>query len=225
MVSAVLTLIAGAIFTLLHQSQRSYQSQQDLSEVVQQARNAMDQITTSLRQAGNDSEEIFGSETPPPGHTHSGIYPIEILVPEPSPHSHIRINSDITGSVPDAGAPTDPLKATGDPDGNLNNLYEQVEVRYNFGQKKLYIDIGSGEQVLAENIVTFELTFYDIAGTQLTDPADNEKAIARVHVQLVAETENPDLETDKIQSITLQSDVMLRSKAYGLFKRLYTEED
>jgi hypothetical protein len=89
---------------------------------------------------------------------------------------------------------------------------------YDSGAENLYIDIGDGEDVLADNISTFGLTFYDLAGTQITDPANNENDIVRVHVQLVAETESPDLETGKIQTLTLQSDVMLRNKAFDLFE-------
>ena len=76
----------------------------------------------------------------------------------------------------------------------------------------------SGEEIFAENISSFGFTFYDLAGTEITDIANNEGEIARVHVQLTAETENPNLESGQIQTITLQSDVMLRSKMYGLFK-------
>ena len=87
-------------------------------------------------------------------------------------------------------------------------------VRYDSADDELNIDIGDGEQVLAENISTFSLTFYDLAGNQITSPASNESDIVRVKIHLEAETENPDLETGKIQSITLDSDVMLRSQSY-----------
>lgn len=207
--SAVLAILGGGIFMLLNQSQRSYQSQQDLTEVVQTARIAMDRVTTYLRQAGSDPEEIFGSETPPFGHTHSGLFPIEI-----SGAGYIQINSDITGSI---GGGT-PIDRPGDPDGTLKQRYEKVLIRYDSGAENLYIDMGDGEDVLAKNISTFGLTFYDLAGTQITDPANNENDIVRVHVQLVAETESPDLETGKIQTLTLQSDVMLRNKAFDLFE-------
>ncbi len=192
--SAVLTLIAGGIFTLLNQSQRSFHSQQNLTEVVQQARIAMDQITTSIQQAGNDPEDALGSTSP-----------IEILGT-----GHIRINSDLTGSIT-SGAPID---GRGDPNGNLVQRYERVVIRYDSGANNLYMDIGDGEAVLADNITTFNLTFYDMAGNTTGTESD----IARVHVEFVAESEDPDLETGKIQTITLQSDIMLRSKAFDVFE-------
>ncbi|MDA2934825.1 hypothetical protein MYX82_10855 [Acidobacteria bacterium AH-259-D05] len=205
--SSVLAIIAGGIFILLNQSQSSFTSQQDLMEVVQQARIAMDQITAYLRPAGNDPEEIFASETPPFGHTHSGLFPIEI-----SGAGHIQINADVTGSIT-SGAVID---QRGDPDGTLSQRYEKVVIRYDSSADKLYINIGDGEELLAQNISTFSFTYYDLAGAQISNPASNEGDIVQVHVQLVAETADPDPDTGKLQTLTLESDVMLRNKAFSL---------
>jgi len=92
-----------------------------------------------------------------------------------------------------------------------------VIVRYDAAQDELNIDIGDGEQVLAENISNFTFTFYDLAGNQISSPASNEGDIARIQIHLEAETENPDQETGKVQSITLESDVMLRSQFYDFW--------
>ncbi len=208
MTSAVLVLIGVAIFTLLNQSQRSFRSLGDMTEVVQQARLAMDQITTFLRRAGNDPQKIFAGEGPPLGHGHTGIFPIEV-----NNAQHIQMNSDITGSVVQGTTPT------GDPDGALGDLYEVVVVRYDSVTRKLYIDIadGSGEVLYADNLSSFAFTFYDLAGTLITDPANNEDEITRVHVQLTAEAKDPDPQSGKVQTLTLESDVMLRSKSFGPF--------
>jgi hypothetical protein len=194
--SAVLLLVTAAIFWLLSQSQNSYRSQHYILQVTQQARTAVDQVCTYLRQAGNDPEGYLRN---------NNIPPIEILG-----SNHIRINSDITGSVPAASA--DPLEATGDSDGNLDNLYERVEVRYDPIEKNLYLDIGYGADVLGDNL-SFNLTFFDGNGNE----TNVEKEIARVRVEVVAETENADPQTDKVQSITLQSEVTLRSRSFDLF--------
>ena len=178
--SVIFTVVAGGIFTIFEQSQHSFRSQGDLTEVVQQSRIAMDLIQTYMRQAGNDSENVFGSQTPPFSHSHSGISPIEY-----SAAGYIQINSDITGSVGTG------LGATGDPDGSFTARGEKVIVRYDAAQDELNIDIGDGEQVLAENISDFALTFYDLAGNQITSPASNESDIVRVQIHVEAETENP----------------------------------
>lgn len=204
--TAIFAVVAGGIFTIFNQSQHSFRSQGDLTEMVQQTRIAMDQIQAYIRQAGNDSENIFDSQTPPFGHSHSGIFPIEY-----SAAGYIQLNSDITGSVGSG------LGATGDPDGNFTARGEKVIIRYDAAQDELNIDIGDGEQVLAENISNFSFTFFDLAGNTISSPASNEGDIVRVQIHLEAETENPDLETGKVQSITLESDVMLRSQFYDFW--------
>jgi len=138
----------------------------------------------------------------------SAISPVEILGTD-----HVRINSDLTGSVPDPADPTNPLKSTGDPDGTLDNLYEQVVVRYDSGQQQIYLDIGYGEEVLASDIFSFDLIFYDSAGNTTT----TESAIVRVQANLVAESAGVNLESGKVQTMTLGSSVMLRSKVFRMF--------
>ncbi len=194
--NAVLVIAAGAIFSIFSQSQYVYESQQDVLEVTQQARAAMLQVSTYLRQAGNDPEGYLRD---------NDIPPIEILGT-----NHIRISSDVTGSVPAAGG--DPLEATGDPDGSLDNLYERVVVRYVEAQEKLYLDIGYGPDVLAENL-SFDFTFLDMSGNETADEED----IVRVRIEVVAETEDLNPLTDEVQSITLQTEVMLRSQSFDVF--------
>ena len=74
------------------------------------------------------------------------------------------------------------------------------------------MDIGYGSEVLAENL-SFDFTFFDINGN-VTAVEDD---IVRVRVEMVAETEDIDLQTGKIHSITLESEVMLRSQSFDLF--------
>jgi type II secretory pathway pseudopilin PulG len=194
--NAVLVVAAGAIFSVFFQSQHSLESQQDILEVTQQARAAVLQVSSYLRQAGNDPEGYLRDNSIPP---------IEILGT-----NWIRINSDITGAVPDVSA--DPLDATGNPDGTLDNLYEQVVVRYDAAQEYLYLDIGYGADVVAENL-SFDFTFLDINGNATANTDD----IVRVHIEVVAETEDLNPLTEEVQSITLQSEVMLRSRSFDVF--------
>ena len=194
--NAVLVVATGAMFSVFSQSQHSFESQRDILEVTRQARVAMLQVSSYLRQAGNDPEGYLRD---------NNIPPIELLGT-----NYIRINSDVTGSVPAASA--DPLEATGNPDGTLDNLYEKVVVRYNATQEYLYLDIGYGPDVVVENL-SFGFTFLDISGNETA----NEDDIVRVRIKVVAETEDLNPLTDEVQSITLQSEVMLRSQAFDVF--------
>ncbi len=194
--NVVLVIATGAMFSVFSQSQYSFESQQDILEVTRQARVAMLQVNSYLRQAGNDPEGYLRD---------NGIPPIELLGA-----NYIRINSDITGSVPAGSA--DPMEATGNPDGTLDNLYERVVVRYNASQERLYLDIGYGPDVVAETL-SFGFTFLDISGNETA----NEDDIVRVRIEVVAETEDLNPLTDQVQSITLQSEVMLRSQTFDVF--------
>ncbi|MBI4446154.1 MAG: type II secretion system protein [Acidobacteria bacterium] len=194
-VTAIVAMVTAAIFPLLYQGQQSYQGEKEFAEVTQQARIAMDQITRYLRQAGNDPLEVLTTS------------PIQTLS-----SGHILISSDITGSVP--STTNDPKESTGDPDGTLNSIYESLEVRYDGSSRTLYIDVGYGEEILAENISSFQLSYFDKSGASTTNDAE----IARIKVEMVAETGEKDPRTGKISSMTLVSDVFVRNKSYQLFE-------
>ena len=195
----ILAIVSGGVLMTFNNSQLSYQSHEDVAEVISKSRFSMDQLMTYFRQAGNDPQGYLASNT---------ISPIEILGT-----GHVRINSDLTGAVPDPSDPTDPLKSTGDPDGTLDNLYEQVVVRYDSAQQRIYLDIGYGEEILASDISSFDLTFYDSAGNTTTTESD----IVRVQAELVADSAGGNLESGKVQTMTLGSSVMLRSKVFRMF--------
>ncbi len=179
--------------TTFSQSQKLYTSQHDLVEASQVGRIAMNQIQSFLRQAGNDPSEI-------------GLTPITI-----DNANQCTIRSDVTGSVPDTGG--DPMYATGESDGTLANLYEQVTIRYAPDDDELFINVGGGEQLLAEHMPLFELTFLDLQGNATADG----NQIARVHIKMVVETSNSDLETGQVRTMTLESDVMVRTRSYRFF--------
>ena len=195
----ILAIVSAGVLMTFNNSQLSYQSHEDVAEVISKSRFSMDQLLTYFRQAGNDPEGHLAS---------SAISPIEILGT-----GHVRINSDLTGAVPDPSDPTDPLKSTGDPDGTLDNLYEQVVVRYDSAQQRIYLDIGYGEEILASEISSFDLTFYDSAGNTTV----TESNIVRVQAELVADSAGGNLESGKVQTMTLGSSVMLRSKVFRMF--------
>ena len=195
----IMAIVSGGVLTTFNNSQLSYQSHEDVAEVLSTSRFSMDQLMTYFRQAGNDPQGYLASNT---------ISPIEILGT-----GYVRINSDLTGSVPDPSDPTDPLKSTGDPDGTLDNLYEQVVVRYDSTQERIYLDIGYNEEILANDISSFDLTFYDSAGNTTT----TESEIVRVRAELVAESTGVNLQSGKVQTMTLGSSVMLRSKVFRMF--------
>lgn len=194
-VTTILAIVTAAIFPLLYQGQQSFRSQKQLAEMTQSARIAMDQITRFVRQAGNDPLESMA------------VPAIQILG-----DGYLQINSDITGSVPSTTGNN--KESTGDPQGTLNSIYEQVVVRYDAVQKELYMDVGYGEELLAEDIADLNFSFFDASGNSTTDPA----SIVRVKVEIIAETAYSDPTTGRISSVTLASDVFIRARSYELFQ-------
>ena len=189
----VLLVLLGAVMSTFYQSQKLYTSQHDLMEASETGRVAMNQIQSFLRQAGNDPNNI-------------GLTPITIDNP-----NQITIYSDVTGAVPATSGL--PMEATGEADGTLTNMYEQVTIRYDPGTEELFINVGSGEQMLAKNVAVFDCTFHDLQGNVTTDG----NQIARVHIELAIESENPDQQTGSVNSVTLVSEVMVRTQSYRFF--------
>jgi len=189
----VLLVLLGAVMSTFYQSQKLYTSQHDLMEASATGRVAMNQIQSFLRQAGNDPNNI-------------GLTPITIDNP-----NQITIYSDVTGAVPATSGL--PMEATGEADGTLTNLYEQVTIRYDPGTEELFINVGNGEQLLAGNVPVFNWTFYDMQGNVTTD--GNE--IARARIELAVVSENPDQQTGSVNSVTLVSEVMVRTQSYQFF--------
>jgi prepilin-type N-terminal cleavage/methylation domain-containing protein len=200
LVTAILSIILGAVFGIAYQAQRSFQSEREYAETTQHARVAMDQIIRYVRQAGNDPLEVMeGSNTPP----------VEILSDGGGEgQTQFRINSDITGSSDD--------NLTGDPDGGLTSPMEQVTVSYFPDSQQLLMDIndGNGSQLMADNITDFTIELFNSAGEATTD----ENAVVRVRVEMTAETANPDQRTGQVNSVTFTSDVYIRNRGYNLFQ-------
>ena len=195
-VIGIISLVTGAIFTLTYQGQRSFQSEAELNEATRQARVAMDQIVRYLRQAGN-----------------APVTPLPVQAIVPLGGGSIQINSDITGSVP--SSTTDLRERTGDPNGLLDSIHEVVTVLYDQNDREVSMDIGYGEPVVvAENVSALNFTFYDAAGNETANPA----SIVRVRVEMVAETGKELMSSGDISSVTFESNVFLRSKAFNLFE-------
>lgn len=194
---AVFSLVSAGILSVLFQGQVSFQSQREMTRTSEQARIAMDQMVRFLRYAGNDPLNYMKA---------SGIPPVEILN-----QGHIRINSDVTGSIPSSTA--NPKESTGEPDGTLSSINERVEFRYDAAGQRLFVDIGYGESLLADRVGFFEFEFLDTAGNETVNSDD----VATVKIRMMANTRE-EVQRGKVNRITLHSDVFLRSKAFNPFE-------
>jgi len=190
---AIVGFVMGAVLMILSQSQSTYVAQTEQAEQMQKMRIALDQITRALRQAGNDPLKALTVAPVVPG------------------QGSVLIHADISGSVPSTTG--NPLERTGDPDGLLNTIYEVVTVTYDPWNRQVLCDVGYGSQVTAEDIDSLTFTFYDINGAVTPDPA----RIARVKVAMAGRAAQADQMTNHHSTLTLESDVFIRSQAPQIF--------
>lgn len=190
---AIVGFVMGGILMILSQSQASYVNQTAQAEQVQQMRIALDQITRVLRQAGNDPMKALAVPPVVPG------------------QGSVQVHADISGSVPSVTG--NPLERTGDPDGLLNSIYEVVTISYDPWNKQVLCDVGYGPQVAAEEVDALTFTFYDVTGAVTADPA----RIARVKVTIAGRATQADQMTNHHSTVTLESDVFIRSQAPQIF--------
>jgi prepilin-type N-terminal cleavage/methylation domain-containing protein len=190
---AIVGFVMGGILMILVQSQASYTNQTAQAEQVQRMRIALDQITRVLRQAGNDPMKALAVPPVVPG------------------QGSVQVHADISGSVPSTTG--NPLERTGDPDGLLNSIYEVVTVSYDPWNRQVLCDVGYGPQVTAEEVDALTFTYYDVTGAVTADPA----RIARVKVTIAGRASQAEQMTKRHSTVTLESDVFIRSQAPQIF--------
>jgi len=192
--TAILGIVTAGVVLVLQQNQFSYVNENEQAGLSQEMRLALDQIARFVRQAGNDPMETISGP------------PLAILG-----EGHIRLFTDLTGSLPGE----DHLTGTGDPDGALNSLYETVTIRHDPWTKSVYVDIGNGEQVVAENIEKLNFTCYDYQGNQTDDP----NSISRVNIEIIGNSADLGISSSRhVNSMTLTSDVFIRKKTIQLLE-------
>lgn len=196
-VAALLIVVTGGTLKILYQGQETFQSQTALNRTSEQARIAMDVMVRYLRHAGNDPFDFMES---------NGIPAVRIVS-----SSEMVINSDVTGAV--ASATANPKEATGDPDGALNSIHEQVRFRHDAGTERLFMDIGYGETELAQRVVALDLEYRDANG----QPTGDSNAVAQVNIKMIVRTEQSGMRSAR-DLMTLHSEVFLRSKTFSPFE-------
>ncbi len=195
--AVVLAVLSAAIGTILLHGQWSLQTQTDLTRSIEQSRVALDLIVRYLRQAGNDPFATLEE---------GGIPAVTILGP-----GAVQISSDVTGSR--ASTSGDARESTGDPDGSLDSIHEQVLFRFEESNHRLLMDIGYGPEVLVENLDLFELRYFDALGNETNDS----NQVARVNIRMVPVMESASLQTGDIYGTTISSDVFLQASSYNIF--------
>lgn len=185
LVTAILGIITGGILEVMYQGQFTLQNEDEKAAATEQARVALDLIARYLRHAGNDPERFLERNN------------LDAIVFSAGDR-RLTMRTDITGSIPSVTG--NPKEATGDPDGAVDSIHEDVRVQLD--GTNLRMDIGYGWETIAEEITHFSLTFYDRRGNLATDP----DLALRATLELTVEDQ-----------LTLRSDVFLRRSSYHHF--------
>jgi len=182
----ILTLVSGSVL-LFMKNQQSYRAEQTYATAVENARIAIDTICRYLRQAGNNPQAAT-------------------FIPLSYSSNTLTIRSDLTGSK----ASGNPLDSSGDPDKQLTAAFEQITVKYESDTHRILLDVGYGEDTLADNISGLAFQFLDSTGTATADMAQ----VSEVTVTMKADSSESDSRTGKHNSITLTSRAFLRSRGF-----------
>ena len=135
-------ILLGAIVSTFILQSKSYDVQEQMTEMVQTARAAMDMIGREVRMAGYD----------PTGAGFEGI---------PYHGAQLQLLADLRGANP-----TDP------PDGDTNDPNEDITYTYDAKNLQIDRNTGGGNQPFAENIESFAFTYMDEDGSPTTNAAD-----------------------------------------------------
>lgn len=172
-------LLSSLLFGLLIEIQQLAVEWVEVQGAVENTRLVLDRVGHFLRQAGND----------PRGR---GFPVITIFSPV-----EVRLRSDLTGST---------RSDRGDPDGDTEEPWEDIVIRYSPSADKVSIVHGRGPaQTIAQEITGFSIQFYDEQGAETNDGS-------RARTALVTATgcsTHPIRRTGRRFAITLSSFVHL----------------
>ena len=196
----LMTVVMAGAFSVLFQSQATFDAQQDAMALRQQARIAVDEIATQLRMAGSSIDNL--------------------------PDALVQAATETVVFVADidAGSPSAPCGAAFE--NALNGGAERITFRVNNGQMLRSIDCWDGvnwaveytDQVLATDLVGGGPTFryFDTAGNELVPGAGNltpaQRDLVRV-ISVAIAVQDPEQQVlpDSIVGYEIATQVRLRN--------------
>ncbi len=136
------SILLGAVVSTFVLHSKSYDVREQMTEMVQTARAAMDMISREIRMAGYDP-------------TGAGFDAI------PHDASQLQIRADIQGDKPDNPS-----------DGDTNDSNENIVYSYDSKDLQIDRNTGGGRQPFAENIEAFTFAYLDQDGSPTAATGD-----------------------------------------------------
>lgn len=140
--TALLTMVVGTVATLINNLQKGHIAQQDLSEMQQNERYAMDAILRAVRGAGNDPNGI-------------GVVKFDIDPDGNGQHDDLRVRSDFNP-----------------PDGDVTDADEVVKFSVSGNILSMTDESTGTASELAQNISSVNFQYFDSAGNATTTVAN-----------------------------------------------------
>jgi type IV pilus assembly protein PilW len=175
----VITSISSAFIS----QRKTFNSQEQVTEMVQSARAALDMISREVRMAGyapTGYDSQF-EDDPTVAQTALKMQRTDStaarFVGIPYSATQLQVLADIDD---DAG--------TGVGDGDASDTHENITYTYDSANKQIDRNTGAGAQPFAENIQAFTFLYYDEFGTATTTTAD----IRQIDITVTARTSKPD---------------------------------
>ena len=177
----ILFIIASAVFRMLAETQRAAGYQAEVQSVLNNTRIAFETIERYIRQAGNDPLQ-------------SGLCGMDIVS-----STEVQIRSDRTGS---SGA------GKGDPDGDIDDSWEDITIRHNPGSQSLeVVPHGGSAQIVANYISDLSMEYYDAQG----NPTDSGNQVRRITVTISGSTLHPNPNTHETFGVKLSETIRVRT--------------
>lgn len=189
---AISSIMLAAILVTYQSQAKTHMTQQEVVDMHQNARAAMDLMAREIRMAGLD----------PTGNAGAGIYP------NGATSSYLHFSRDFTGGESD-GSDNDSNGSIDDSgewyDGSIGANNEQIEYKLtsdtnNNGVADGFpcrlgrqVSGGGGFQWVAENIEVLNFVYLDASGTPIPTPvtAANLPSIRSIQVTLIARSDDP----------------------------------
>jgi len=165
---AITGIVAGAIFTAFQSQQKSYLIQDQITEMQQNLRAAMDIMVREIRMAGYD----------PYGNSGAGIVAA-------------TRNSISFTLVSDNDTLDNDNDTITDENGELKTIQYDLYDAYSDGDNDIGRQVGAKKGALAENIEEIEFYYTLNDATKTLTPADPNK-IRKVQITILAKTEHQD---------------------------------
>ncbi|MBW1781907.1 MAG: prepilin-type N-terminal cleavage/methylation domain-containing protein [Deltaproteobacteria bacterium] len=163
---ALAMVIIASLATTFVSQRKAYDVQEQILEMTQSARAAMDMMSREIRMAGYNPTGSMQTTDP----TAAGFVGI------PYSATQLAIIAD--------------LNQDGETDGTVTDDDANEEITYTFDStnKQIDRDTGGGPQPLAENIQSFTFEYYDSNGNTTTTAAD----VRQIDITITVRTSEPD---------------------------------